>query len=143
MGALETWLTLRGVRTLALRVRRQSETAERLAAFLEPRVARVWHPSLASHPGHRLSRLQMRGGGPILSIELGSEERARALPERLSLFADATSLGGVESLAEWRRKWDPEAPPALVRLSVGLEDPQDLEEDLAQGLSAVGEPKRG
>lgn len=143
MGALETWLTLRGVRTLSLRVRRQSETATRLAAFLEPRVARVWHPSLASHPGHALALRQMRGGGPMLSIELSTEERARALPGALRLFRDATSLGGVESLAEWRRKFDAEAPPGLVRLAVGVEDPGDLEADLARGLATVGEPGRG
>lgn len=140
MGALETWLTLRGVRTLSLRVRRQSDTAGRLAAFLEPRVARVWHPSLPSHPGHALAQAQMRGGGPMLAIELSSEERAKALPAALRLFHDATSLGGVESLAEWRRKYDPEAAPGLVRLAVGIEDPEDLERDLAEGLAAVGEP---
>jgi len=133
-GALETWLVLRGVRTLALRVRRQAETAERLAAWLEPRVARVWHPSLPSHPGHALARRQMAAGGPILSIELETEEAARWLPRRLTLFRDATSLGGVESLVEWRKKHDPEAPPGLLRLSIGLEDPGDLEADLAQAL---------
>jgi cystathionine gamma-synthase len=133
-GALETWLVLRGVRTLPLRVRRQAETAERLAAWLEPRVARVWHPSRPSHPGHALARRQMAAGGPILSIELDSEEAARWLPRRLTLFKDATSLGGVESLVEWRRKHDPEAPPGLLRLSIGLEDAGDLEADLAQAL---------
>jgi cystathionine gamma-synthase len=133
-GALETWLALRGLRTLGLRVRRQTETATLLAAWLEPRVARVWHPSLRSHPGHDLALRQMRGPGPILSIELATEEAARALPGALALFRDATSLGGVESLAEWRRKHDPEAPPTLVRLSVGLEDPEDLVADLAQAL---------
>ncbi len=137
-GALETWLALRGLRTLGLRVRRQSETATALAAWLEPRVARVWHPSLASHPGHALAAAQMRGPGPILSIELASEEKARALPRHLALFRDATSLGGVESLVEWRRKHDPEAPPALLRLSVGLEDPEDLVRDLDRGLARVG-----
>ena len=135
-GALETWLVLRGLRTLGLRVRRQTETATALAAWLEPRVARVWHPSLRSHPGHALAAAQMRGPGPILSIELASEEGARALPGRLVLFRDATSLGGVESLVEWRRKHDPEAPPALLRLSVGLEDPADLIADLERGLGA-------
>lgn len=135
-GALETWLVLRGVRTLSLRVRRQTETAARLAAFLAPRVARVWHPSLPTHPGYELGRRQMSGPGPVLSIELGSEEAARALPGRLRLFADATSLGGVESLAEWRRRYDPEAPATLVRLSCGLEEPADLEADLAQALAA-------
>ena len=142
-GALETWLALRGLRTLGLRVRRQTETATALAAWLEPRVARVWHPSLRSHPGHALAAAQMRGPGPILSIELASEEAARALPEHLSLFRDATSLGGVESLVEWRRKHDAEAPPTLLRLSVGLEDPADLIADLERGLRATaGKPGR-
>jgi cystathionine gamma-synthase len=78
----------------------------------------------------------------MLSVELSSEERARALPGALGLFGDATALGGVESLAEWRRKFDPEAPAGLVRLAVGLEDAADLEEDLAGGLARVGEPAR-
>jgi cystathionine gamma-synthase len=134
-GALETWLALRGLRTLGLRVRRQTETATALAAWLEPRVARVWHPSLASHPGHALAARQMTGPGPILSIELATEEAARALPRHLRLFRDATSLGGVESLVEWRRKHDPEAAPTLLRLSVGLEDAGDLVADLERGLS--------
>jgi cystathionine gamma-synthase len=138
MGSLETWLTLRGLRTLSLRVLRQAQTADRLAAFLVPRVERVWHPSVSSHPGHEVARRQMRGGCPVLSIELSSADRARALPGALRLFRDATSLGGVESLAEWRRKVDPEAPPGLVRLSPGLEDPGDLEEDLERALAAVG-----
>ena len=142
MGSLETWLTLRGVRTLSLRVKRQSDTATRLAAFLEPRVVRVWHPSRPSHPGHALAQAQMRGGGPMLAVELSTEARAKALPAALRLFGDATSLGGVESLAEWRKKYDPEAPPGLVRLAVGVEDPDDLERDLAEGLAKVGEPPR-
>ncbi|ABS25940.1 Cys/Met metabolism pyridoxal-phosphate-dependent protein [Anaeromyxobacter sp. Fw109-5] len=137
-GALETWLVLRGVRTLGLRVRQQTANATRLAAFLERRVARVWHPSLPSHPGHELAKRQMRGPGPILSIELGSEAAARALPRALRIFRDATSLGGVESLVEWRRKQDPHAPPALLRLAVGIEDPDDLEGDLARALEEVG-----
>ncbi len=134
-GALETWLTLRGIRTLAVRVRQQTETATRLAAWLEPRVPRVWHPSLASHPSYDLARKQMRGPGPILSIELASEQAARELPRHLQLFRDATSLGGVESLIEWRRKQDPEASPTLLRLSVGLETPEDLIADLNQALA--------
>lgn len=139
-GALETWLVLRGVRTLGLRVRRQSETATRLAAWLEPRVARVWHPSLASHPGHEIAARQMTGFGAILSIELETEEAARELPRHLSLFRDATSLGGVESLLEWRRKHDAEAPPALLRLSIGLEELDDLVRDLEGGLAKVARP---
>ncbi len=137
-GALETWLALRGLRTLGLRVRRQTGTATALAAWLEPRVARVWHPSLPSHPGHALAARQMSGPGPILSIELASEAAARELPRHLALFRDATSLGGVESLIEWRRKHDPEAPPTLLRLSIGLEEPEDLVADLERGLARVG-----
>jgi cystathionine gamma-synthase len=125
------------VRTLALRVRQQTATATRLAAVLEPVVSRVWHPSLASDPGHALAARQMRGPGPMLSIELATEAQARALPGRLRLFRDATSLGGVESLIEWRRRQDPEAPPTLLRISVGLEDADDLAADLLTGLAAV------
>jgi cystathionine gamma-synthase len=136
-GALETWLVLRGVRTLGVRVRRQTETATRLAAFLEPRVARVWHPSLPSHPGHALAARQMSGPGAILSIELATEDAARELPRHLSLLRDATSLGGVESLLEWRRRHDPEAAPTLVRISVGLEEYEDLARDLERGLVRV------
>jgi len=136
-GALETWLILRGVRTLGIRVRRQTETATRLAAWLEGRVPRVWHLSLASHPGHALAQRQMRGPGPVLSFELASEEAARLLPRRLRLFRDATSLGGVESLVEWRRKHDPEAPPTLLRVSAGIEDPEDLIADLDRGLAEL------
>jgi cystathionine gamma-synthase len=139
-GALETWLTLRGVRTLALRVRAQSEAATRLAEWLAPRVARVWHPSRPDHPGHALAARQMRGPGPVLSFELADEASARALPGRLRLFRDATSLGGVESLIEWRRKHDAEAPPALLRISVGVEDPADLMADLEQALARTGSP---
>jgi cystathionine gamma-synthase len=135
-GALECWLALRGVRTLSLRVRAATATATRLAAFLDGKVARVWHPSVPSHPSHALAARQMRGPGAVLSIELASEAEARAFPKRLRLFHDATSLGGVESLVEWRRKQDPEAPPALLRMSIGLEDPEDLEADLAQALAA-------
>src|SRR5919201_729443 len=141
-GALETWLALRGVRTLALRVRAASATAARLAAFLEGKVARVWHPSLASHPSHALASRQMRGPGAVLSIELADEAAARELPGRLRLFRDATSLGGVESLIEWRREHDPGAPPALLRISVGLEDADDLVADMAQGLAALAGASR-
>ena len=133
-GALEVWLTLRSLRTLALRVERQSASATRLAAWLEGRVPRVWHPSLASHPGYKVATEQMHGPGGVLSIELDSAEAAQALPDRLRLFRNATSLGGVESLIEWRRQHDPNAPEGLLRLSVGLEAAEDLIADLEQGL---------
>jgi len=137
-GALETWLTLRSLRTLGLRVTRQSENAARVAGWLHGKVPRVWHPSLPDDPGHALLGRQMRGGGGVLSIELESERAASALPARLRLFRDATSLGGVESLIDWRYRYDKAAPPALLRLSIGLEAPEDLIADLAQGLDRRG-----
>jgi cystathionine gamma-synthase len=140
LGVLETWLTLRSLRTLTLRVERQSGTATRLAGWLAGKVPRVWHPSLPGHPGYEVAREQMRGPGGVLSIELDSEELARALPAQLKLFRDATSLGGVESLIEWRKRHDAKALPALLRVSVGLEHPDDLIEDLRQGLRAAGLP---
>ncbi len=133
-GSLEAWLALRGLRTLPLRIRRQSETATRLAAWLADRVPRVWHPSLPGHPGAEIARRQMSGPGGILAFELASEEAARALPRRLRLIREATSLGGVESLVDWRRRHDPHAPAGLLRISVGLEDLDDLVADLEQAL---------
>lgn len=135
LGTLETWLTLRSLRTLDLRVKRQSETATAVAQWLIGKVPKVWHPSLPDHPGHRIAREQMRGPGGVLSIELATEAQARGLPSRLHLFRDATSLGGVESLIEWRRRHDAHAPPALLRISVGLEDPKDLIADMQSGLA--------
>jgi cystathionine gamma-synthase len=137
LGGLETWLTLRSLRTLELRVLRQSATAAELAGWLHGKVPRVWHPSLPHHPGHAAARTQMRGPGGVLAIELESEDRARRLPGRLRLFRDATSLGGVESLIEWRRRHDPSAPAGLLRISVGLESPRDLQEDLRAGLEGL------
>jgi cystathionine beta-lyase/cystathionine gamma-synthase len=136
-GALETWLTLRGLRTLTLRVQRQSASATRLAEWLAGRVARVWHPSRPDHPGYAVAQRQMRGPGGVLAIELSDARAAQVLPGRLALFRDATSLGGVESLIEWRRRHDPHAPATLVRLSVGLEAVEDLIADLEQGLAGV------
>ncbi|MDH4248071.1 MAG: PLP-dependent transferase, partial [Deltaproteobacteria bacterium] len=135
MGALETWLTLRSLRTLGLRVERQSASAARLAAWLSTRVPKTWHPSLPEHPGHALLHSQMHGmGGGVLSIDMADEAQARALPARLRLFREATSLGGVESLIEWRRRNDPMARPTLLRISVGLEHPDDLIADFTRAL---------
>lgn len=133
-GALECWLTLRSLRTLNVRVTRQCENAVQLAQWLEGRVARVWHPSLPSHPGYEIGQRQMRGPGAVMAIELESSEAARSLPSRLRLFRDATSLGGAESLIEWRYKHDPLTTPTLLRVSVGLEEAEDLIADLEQGL---------
>lgn len=134
-GSLETWLLLRSLRTLDLRIRRQSTTAVEVARWLgqHPRVSAVHFAA-----GSDLAKKQMNEAGLVggtFAIELESENLATSLPTNLALFKDATSLGGCESLAEWRRRYDDEISPRLVRLSVGLEDPKDLIDDLAQALS--------
>lgn len=133
-GALDVWLTLRGVRTLPLRVERQSATAAVVARWLAGRVPVVWHPSLPTHPDRQVLGRQMRSAGGVLSFEVEGAERAQRVVAALQLFRTATSLGGVESLAEWRRSVNPAAPEGLVRLSIGLEAPADLIADLDQAL---------
>lgn len=133
-GALECWLTLRSLRSLGVRIAQQCENATLLAQWLDGRVARVWHPSLPSHPGFEIGQKQMRGPGAVMSIELETMEAAQKFPARLRLIRSATSLGGVESLIEWRHKVDPLTSPTLLRLSIGLEDADDLIDDLKQGL---------
>jgi len=141
MGPFEAWLLLRGLRTLDLRVRRQCETAlalaERLAAH--PAVEAVLYPGLASHPQHAVARAQMQGGfGGMLSVVVkGGEGAALRMATATRLFKPATSLGGVESLIEHRKTVEGAAsdvPPGLLRLSVGIEDPDDLWRDLARAL---------
>ena len=135
-GSLDCWLLLRSLRTLDVRVTRQSSSAQRVAEALEASglLQRVLYPGLASHPDHAVAKRQMTSYGSILAVECRSEAAARALPDELALFRSATSLGGVESLAEWRRKYDDAVSPLLVRLSIGLEDPDDLIGDLLGAL---------
>lgn len=143
------YLLVRGLKTLVARVERQSASALALARFLEkhPRVARVHYPGLASHPGHRVARRQMRGGfGGMLSFDHKDGLRgARRFCQRIRLFLLAASLGSVESLAVLPIYTSHHAisdedlaaagvTPGTVRLSVGLEDPQDLIADLKQAL---------
>jgi cystathionine gamma-synthase len=137
-----SWLVLRGIRTLACRVAWQSRTALAVAHALEkqPAVAAVHYPGLESHPGHAVARKQMSGFGAMLSfrVKAGREAAIRAVG-RARLFVRATSLGGVESLIEHRQTSEgpgSTAPPELVRLSVGLEHPEDLVEDLVQALGS-------
>eukprot|EP00470_Lotharella_oceanica_P008350 CAMPEP_0170199628 /NCGR_PEP_ID=MMETSP0040_2-20121228/69442_1 /TAXON_ID=641309 /ORGANISM="Lotharella oceanica, Strain CCMP622" /LENGTH=144 /DNA_ID=CAMNT_0010449767 /DNA_START=141 /DNA_END=576 /DNA_ORIENTATION=+ len=126
-------------------VAKQTENAQKIAAWLDSKeggrslgVSVVHHPSLPSRADHEIAKRQMPGGfGGVLSIELETEESAKALPSALSFFCDATSLGGVESLIEWRRKYDDGVPSGLLRLSIGVEDSEDLIADLEQGLNAV------
>ena len=138
-GPFETWLALRGVRTLGVRLERAQRTASALAERLasHPAVTRVRYPGLPSDPGHAVAASTMRGFGAMLAIELQDAAAADALTRAVRLWVPATSLGGVESLVERRRRIpsEPETvPEALVRLSVGLEDVDDLWDDLVQAL---------
>lgn len=135
-----SWLVLRGLRSLACRVERHSANALALARALEghPAVAAVHYPGLESHPGHAVARRQMRAFGGMLALRVrGGREGALRVASRVRLFTNATSLGGVESLIEHRASIEgtaSQAPPDLLRLSVGLEHPDDLLEDLLQAL---------
>ena len=146
-GPFEVWLALRGLRTLALRFERAQANAAELARRLaeHPEVAEVRHPSLPGDPGHERAKAQMNGFGAILGVRpreragSGSVERADAVVDAVRLWLPATSLGGVESMLERRRRWGTEAvtvPEDLLRLSVGIEDVEDLWADLDQALRA-------
>jgi cystathionine gamma-synthase len=136
----ECWLTMRGIRTLPLRVRTHSANALALAQFLadHPRVDAVHYPGLASHPAHAIARKQMSGPGGMLAVQAGrNRAEALALASRLTLFTQATSLGGTESLIEHRASVEgpgTRAPENLLRVSVGLEHVDDLKEDFDQAL---------
>jgi cystathionine gamma-lyase len=145
-----SFLVARGLKTLELRVREQCQTAQQLAEWLaaDPRVKRVNYPGLTSHPGHEIARRQMENGfGAMLSFEVhGGFEAAKRIVESTKLFQLAVSLGAVESLIEQpasmsHASYDPKDRRAhgihdeLIRISVGLEDVDDLREDLDQALS--------
>ncbi len=136
---MDTFLALRGLRTLAIRLERAQGSATQLATLLEshPAVFRVRHPSLPSHPGHDLAASQLSGFGAILAIELADAAAAQQFIGQCQLWVSATSLGGVESMLERRRRHAGEpdlVPPGLVRMSVGIENVQDLWADLRQAL---------
>jgi cystathionine gamma-synthase len=136
----DCWLLLRGIRTLPWRMRAHCDNAALVAAFLEthPKVEAVHYPGLRSHPGHEIAKLQMNDFGGMLSVQIrGGRDAAMALTNRLQLFTRATSLGGTESLIEHRASVEgpaTKAPENLLRVSVGLEHPDDLIEDLEQAL---------
>jgi cystathionine beta-lyase/cystathionine gamma-synthase len=149
-GPFDCWLALRGIKTLAVRMRQHDSSGRTIAAWLEghPVVERVFYPGLPSHEHHDLACRQMSGFGGMISIELGSLERARTAIEGTKIFALAESLGGVESLighpaSMTHASVPPEMRAAmgltdgLVRLSVGIEDVDDLLTDLDRALSAV------
>jgi cystathionine beta-lyase/cystathionine gamma-synthase len=150
-GPMDCWLVLRGTKTLHVRMKAHCANGRRVAEYLaeHPAISIVHYPGLASHPQHELAKRQMRDFGGMLSVETGSAERARALVGATRLFALAESLGGVESLIsvpaamthasvpeERRRQIG--VTPGLVRLSVGIEDPEDLLADLEEALSVLG-----
>lgn len=146
----DSWLLLRSIKTLAIRMREHCNNAEIIADRLasDARVKQVYYPGLASHPQHELAKAQMKGFGGMISIELGSQEAARTFTGALKLFTLGESLGGVESLVchpvtmthgsvpeERRAKLG--ITPGLVRLSVGIEDVEDLLRDIERGLEAL------
>ncbi|MGK2858973.1 MAG: trans-sulfuration enzyme family protein [Thermoanaerobaculia bacterium] len=138
-----SWLVLRGIRSLAARMRVHSENAMKIATWLEahPAVRAVHYPGLASHPAHAIAKKQMSGFGGMLSFEIdGTREQAVAVVAAAKLIVRATSLGGVESLLEHRASIEGPAstcPDTLIRCSIGLEHPDDLIADLAQALEAL------
>ncbi|NUP55499.1 MAG: aminotransferase class I/II-fold pyridoxal phosphate-dependent enzyme [Gemmatimonadaceae bacterium] len=139
----DSWLLLRGIRTLPWRMRAHCENASLVATFLSthPKVEIVHYPGLASHSGHEIARRQMNDFGGMLSVQVrGGREAALELTRRLSLFTRATSLGGTESLIEHRASVEGAvtlAPENLLRVSVGLEHPDDLIEDLERALAGI------
>jgi cystathionine gamma-synthase len=137
-GALEAFLALRGLRTLAVRLERAQASAQVLAERLaaHPAVSAVYYPGLASDPGHERAARLMDGFGAMLAFETaGGAAAADAVCERVRVLTHATSLGGVETLIERRARYAEEvAPAALLRISVGLEDVEDLWRDLEQAL---------
>jgi cystathionine gamma-synthase len=144
-GPFDSWLVLRGLKTLAVRMRQHCENARRIAAWLDeqPGVERVLYPGLPSHPGHDVATRQMSDYGGMISFLAGSEEEAVELVARTRVWTLAESLGGVESLIEHPARMTHAstadapiaAPTNLVRLSVGIESAEDLIEDLARALA--------
>lgn len=149
-GPLDCFLALRGLKTLPIRMQRSDANAREIAPYLasQPKVARVHYPGLPDHPEHELAKRQMSGFGGIVSIELADGAAARRFLEALQIFQLAESLGGVESLSVHPGEMTHAAVPPemregmglvdnLVRLSVGIEDAEDLIADLERGLEAV------
>jgi cystathionine gamma-synthase len=151
-GAFDSYLTLRGLRTLHVRLREHGKNAQAVADFLvkQKSVKRVYYPGLASHPGHEIAKRQQSGFGAIVTIEVqGGVDGAKKFSEALELFSLAESLGGVESLVAHpatmtHAAMAPEARAAaglvdgLLRLSIGIESTEDLLRDLQAGINALG-----
>jgi cystathionine beta-lyase/cystathionine gamma-synthase len=147
LSPFDSWLVLRGTKTLALRMAQHNANAVALAEFLQshPRVSKVFYPGLPDHPQHELAKRQMNGFGGMLSFDVGTFEEARLVCNRVRLMALAESLGGVETLichpasmthasVPPERRAEIGLTESLVRISTGIEDPQDLIDDLRQAL---------
>ncbi len=140
LSPMSCWLTLRGIQSLAWRVRAHSESALKVASFLaeHPAIERVLYPLHPSHPQYELARRQMRVGSGLMSIQAaGGREAALQLVRRLSIFTSATSFGGTHSLIEHRQSIEEgtSTPANLLRISIGLENADDLIADMAQALA--------
>jgi cysteine-S-conjugate beta-lyase len=149
LGPQDCWLVLRGLKTLKVRMEESQSSARRIVSWLagQERVTKIYYPGLPGHPGYETHRSQASGPGAVLSFELDSYESTKRLLEGVKLAAFAVSLGGVESIISYPAKMSHAAmPPAereargikdtLIRLSVGLEDPEDLIADMAKFLNA-------
>lgn len=153
LDPFSSFLVLRGIRTLALRMQRHIDNAEKIAHWLEqqPQIETVFYPGLASHPQYELAKRQMKGFGGMISVHLkGDDDYARRLIQELKLFTLAESLGGVESLIgqpfsmthasiPLEKRLASGITPQLVRISVGIEDAEDLIADLAQALEKAAQ----
>jgi cystathionine beta-lyase/cystathionine gamma-synthase len=149
-GPWDCWLALRGTKTLHLRMRAHEENAHALLAAIRehPAIEKIYYPGLPDHPGHEIAKAQQKGYGGMISIDVGSLEKAQALVGQLRVFTLAESLGGVESLVCHPAVMTHAAVPreereaigvtdGLVRFSVGVEDAEDLIADVRRGLDAV------
>jgi cystathionine gamma-synthase len=142
-SAFDAFLASRGIRTLAIRVDRSEENAQEIAARLSghPAIAEVFYPGLAGHPGSQVHLTQADGPGSVLSFTInGTAQDAQSVCESVTLMTHATSLGGVETLIERRRRWaheNTDVPENLIRLSVGIENIEDLWRDLNQALNLI------
>lgn len=152
LGVQDAWLLLRGIKTLAVRMEKSSQSALKLATYLEkhPAVANVYYPGLINHVGYTIQEIQAKNGGAVLSFDLGSEERARQFVNHTTIPVFSVSLGAVESILSYPAKMSHAAMPkaerlnqgitdGLLRFSVGLEDISDLIADFEQALQAISE----
>jgi len=152
LSPMDSWLVLRGIKTLGVRMDRHESNARMIADYLDghPRVKRVMYPGLSTHPQHALAKQQARGFGAMISFELGSYEAAKKFLDALEICTLAESLGGVETLISHSASMTHASVPVserqrlgikddLVRISVGIEDAEDLIADLKRGLEATGQ----